>query len=445
MLYATSNTHTTLALVLFLVCNILISNIAFAAESNFGLVPCGTHDTPACRPCYLWVLASNILNFLFFSLAVPILTVVLIWGGFLMLTGGGIAVVEGKSSQISKGKKMIVSGVIGIFIVAGAWLIVNTIIDTLASGKFTAGWNNIECPATPAVIARPPAPPPGLTTGLTCNSSNQCVAGGDGKACSKIEDCTSIEEIVSDFLSCADDNEQVPTEASWGSETLNITTTGGPVTLTGASGDFAMWRSKLEEYINEMGSAAKNLKRTNILMVDTATFDDIMEESFPQTLAQARQEKKNELKKLGASQKVLDQVDQMPPHKLILGINSNSPLTLATIVCTNCNHGNVFGVGGVVETAFHELTHAVISKKFGNAYGDWAANIIYKNALAFGGFASSYAEIDAAEMLAEAATAYIVSNGTFRPKDAAPGSKAEISWKNQIDWLQSRGIVQKIY
>lgn len=152
----------------------LFSHQASAA----GLVPCGTSaaGSSPCTPCHLWTLANNVVDFIFKGLAIPILTVVMIWGGVLMLANFG------NPTQITKGRKMLLSGVIGIFIAAGAWLIVTTIVNTFASGKYTVGWANIECDLdsgggggiTPTPTPGPgtPTPTPTPATALQCSASS---------------------------------------------------------------------------------------------------------------------------------------------------------------------------------------------------------------------------------------------------------------------------------
>lgn len=118
------------------------------------LVPCGEPGN-LCTPCHLWLLANRIVRFLLFQLATPILVVALLIGGIVWLTSSG------NPAQIEKGKKILTSSVMGIFIAFGAWLIVNSIIYTLASGKAVIAWNEMEsCPAPIVPPPAPPAPPP---------------------------------------------------------------------------------------------------------------------------------------------------------------------------------------------------------------------------------------------------------------------------------------------
>lgn len=119
--------------------------ISFAAEDTSGFLPlvtCGTGNLPPCKICDIWIIADRAVHFAFY-LSIPILTVILIWGGFLFLTGGD------NPKKIEQGGKLIRSAIIGIIIALAGWLIVDTIIKTLADENraFTAPWKEIRtCP-----------------------------------------------------------------------------------------------------------------------------------------------------------------------------------------------------------------------------------------------------------------------------------------------------------
>lgn len=106
----------------------------FAAyDPSTGLLPACIGSSGGCTLCDIWPLADNIINLLLFWLAIPVLTVMLIWGGVMWTTAGA------SPSNIEQGKKIIQSAIIGIIIAFAGWLIVDTIIKSLASGDSVIG------------------------------------------------------------------------------------------------------------------------------------------------------------------------------------------------------------------------------------------------------------------------------------------------------------------
>lgn len=130
--------------------------LAVAAQPQ-GLIPCGnTKDADGkiidpCGPCDIFVLGQNILNFIL-MISIPIATLALIYGGFLMV------VPTSSADKLTKGKKVLTNTFIGIAIVFFAWLGIDTIIKVLAGHDLLSGspahiqgygpWNRIECPIT---------------------------------------------------------------------------------------------------------------------------------------------------------------------------------------------------------------------------------------------------------------------------------------------------------
>jgi hypothetical protein len=119
--------------------------------------------------CELWHMGVHIINFLLFILALPILVIMFLWGGILFLTS------TGNPSQIEKAKKLFVAVLIGVIIAFAAWIIINTIMVTLANGSFSAGWNTITCPTVTQVPPNTSCPAgPGQPC---CSSTPQCQTG----------------------------------------------------------------------------------------------------------------------------------------------------------------------------------------------------------------------------------------------------------------------------
>lgn len=114
--------------------------LSFNVAGAQGLVPCGTEVkdgaiTNPCKICHLFELVSIIVNFITYNIAAPLATIMLIYGGVMLIISGG------SEDRKKKGLNAIWAAVWGLVIVFGAWLIVNTIINSLASNEFSGGWN----------------------------------------------------------------------------------------------------------------------------------------------------------------------------------------------------------------------------------------------------------------------------------------------------------------
>ena len=123
------------ALILFSVFSVVDAN------NHTGLIPCdGSAENP-CGICQLFELVSIIVNFITYKIAAPLATIMLIYGGVMLIISGG------SEERKKKGLNAIWAAVWGLVIVFGAWLIVNTIINSLASNEFSGGWNRFPgCP-----------------------------------------------------------------------------------------------------------------------------------------------------------------------------------------------------------------------------------------------------------------------------------------------------------
>lgn len=113
---------------IFLSLIILVPIVSFAA----GLVPCGGGGTePDCNFNYLMTLINNIINFILFTLAVPLAAIMFAYAGILLLTSGG------NSAQKDKAKKVFTGVAMGLVIAAAAWLIVHVILSILG---YSGSW-----------------------------------------------------------------------------------------------------------------------------------------------------------------------------------------------------------------------------------------------------------------------------------------------------------------
>lgn len=128
------------------------------ALAGTGIVPCGGPDEKACTFCDFFVMLDRIIKFFLIPdqvngglPMVPILAVLMIViAGFLYIISysGGLADLgEGKKggpALIGQAKKIISSVVAGLFIVYGAWLIINAFFWIIGA-KNAGSWNQIQC------------------------------------------------------------------------------------------------------------------------------------------------------------------------------------------------------------------------------------------------------------------------------------------------------------
>ncbi|MBI2676669.1 MAG: hypothetical protein HYX21_01780, partial [Candidatus Yanofskybacteria bacterium] len=112
------------------------------------LVPCGRTDTPACTTCDILVLGKNISDFVLFYLVPALATLFFIYAGFQILLGGGIP------SRVQAGQNIFRTTVYGLMIIFLAWLIVNTVLRTVAGDSNIAEeWWKLECKETVKVAS----------------------------------------------------------------------------------------------------------------------------------------------------------------------------------------------------------------------------------------------------------------------------------------------------
>lgn len=110
-----------------------------SAQNIWEGTNCNTGNN-ICGFCDMLVVGMNIIKIMAEAAGLIVL-VMLIWGAFLMMTSAG------SQSKYDEGKKKITSAVIGLVIVLGAWLIVNTAFMAIAAitGASEISWNAIKC------------------------------------------------------------------------------------------------------------------------------------------------------------------------------------------------------------------------------------------------------------------------------------------------------------
>jgi hypothetical protein len=105
-----------------------------------GLVPCGTGDVPggnieaakaAAEDCQFedfMALAKNVMDFLLFTIAIPIAAISFAWAGWLYMSAAG------NESRVSEAHQIFKYVVLGLCVALAAWLIVNAIVVGLGVG-----------------------------------------------------------------------------------------------------------------------------------------------------------------------------------------------------------------------------------------------------------------------------------------------------------------------
>jgi hypothetical protein len=108
-----------------------VAGFAFAA----GLVPCGNPDQKACTICDFFVLASNVINFFLLSI-VPVLAVLLLAvAGFMYMIANTM---PGQGPALmTRAKNVLISTLIGLVIIYGAFVIVGTFLTFIGLNDWT--------------------------------------------------------------------------------------------------------------------------------------------------------------------------------------------------------------------------------------------------------------------------------------------------------------------
>ena len=133
----------------------------FPYQIEAGLVPCGLKEddpnqpedqTSPCQLCHLFVLFKNIIDFLLIPSPlnnniplVPLIAVLfLVIGGVMYI----LAYLPGSPFALQQANQLFASVAWGLFIVYGAWLIVNLFFQVIGVQSWTGlkTWWQISCP-----------------------------------------------------------------------------------------------------------------------------------------------------------------------------------------------------------------------------------------------------------------------------------------------------------
>jgi len=107
------------------------ANLVTAGFVTWPIVPC----TDNCTLCHLWHLASNIINFISFNLAIPLATLLFVAAGVIFLISGG------SEEKVGLAKSIFTNTVIGLVIIFCSWMLIDTLLKTIVTGAFSGAWN----------------------------------------------------------------------------------------------------------------------------------------------------------------------------------------------------------------------------------------------------------------------------------------------------------------
>ena len=108
-------------------------NLARAGYITEPLVPCA--GDVECTLCDFWHLGSNIINFITFNLALPAASLLFIVAGVFFLIAGG------RQDMVDKARTIFTNTFIGLVIIFSSWLLIDTLIKTIAGAEFSGAWN----------------------------------------------------------------------------------------------------------------------------------------------------------------------------------------------------------------------------------------------------------------------------------------------------------------
>ena len=139
-------------------------------NADAAIVPCGREGQPACTTCDIFVLASNVINFILFTVTPAIAVLLFLIAGFMILLGGA------NPGLITTGKNIFKTTVYGLLLVFGAWMLTNTILKSLAGNYFDEQddpWNKVVC-------VEPVGTGNGTSGGMSGGGGGGTGSGGNG-------------------------------------------------------------------------------------------------------------------------------------------------------------------------------------------------------------------------------------------------------------------------
>lgn len=102
----------------------LLPTFIFAVDvpnQDTGLIPC----TEGCGFREFMVLVDNVIDFILWSLAMPLAAIMFAYAGFKLVTSGGSEEARGVA------KRVFTNTAVGLLLAAGSWVIVKTLLSIM--------------------------------------------------------------------------------------------------------------------------------------------------------------------------------------------------------------------------------------------------------------------------------------------------------------------------
>lgn len=223
---------------------------------------------PECQICHLVSLGQNIINFLI-SISAIVGAMLFAWAGIKMATAGG------NEGQISKARNTFTNVIIGLLIMLGAWLGIDTVMKIAANQDLSqiGGWNKIECVDLPeyrndpnvALVADFMNPTPGESRGTASGLSGETLSESDINAL--IASGATYDELVcSAAASAGIGGECASLKALMRIESSGCT---NKVSNAGAYGCMQILTSTARQYDSQLANAS-DVYIQNLLLNDNA-------------------------------------------------------------------------------------------------------------------------------------------------------------------------------
>ena len=142
---------------------LLVPDLAFAQNlpnvnndgifTGGGLIPCGQNADTTCNTCHIVILANTVIKWLI-GITFMIFAVMAVYSGIKLVISGG------NSSAKEDAKEMFTNAFIGLFIILGAWLMIDTLLRFVLKGGESGNiqgygpWSQVECvsEAKPGIV-----------------------------------------------------------------------------------------------------------------------------------------------------------------------------------------------------------------------------------------------------------------------------------------------------